>query len=129
MKGIIGVNFAGYIGLDGGIPWDCPDDLKYFKELTMGCTLLTGYNTSLKLPKLKGRTLIVDPREMLDDETIKTIDWCIGGKKTYEKYMHKFTDLYVSIIDDYTIGDVIEPDWSHLNNSCQIKIKRFSVRS
>lgn len=127
MKGIVAVNLAGYIGLNDGLPWKCLSDLQNFKEVTMGCTLLTGYNTSLTLPKLKGRTLIVDPREMLDEETLSTIDWCIGGRKTYEKYMHLFTELHVSLIHDWTIGDVKSPEITNLPSTSKLIITDYFI--
>lgn len=118
MKAIIAVNKAGYIGLNGGLPWRCKDDLQHFKKLTMGGTLIVGYNTAQTLPKLIGRNLIVydknKPLDQFDDNT-----WCIGGKKTYEALCHLFTELHISNIDDYTIGDTEFPDLSNLNPKCQ----------
>ncbi|WP_083090452.1 dihydrofolate reductase [Actinomyces vulturis] len=33
----------GVIGVDGALPWDCPKDLKRFKELTMGKPVIMGH--------------------------------------------------------------------------------------
>lgn len=108
MKAIIGINFGGWIGLNGGLPWHSPDDLKHFKKLTQGCTLLVGYKTALTLPKLKGRTIIIDDGTLTEDD-LKNIDWCIGGRKTYEKYQDLITEWHVSYINDYAIGDTKSP--------------------
>ena len=35
----------GVIGRDGGLPWRLPDDLRYFKRLTLGRPLLLGRKT------------------------------------------------------------------------------------
>lgn len=117
MKAIIAVNNLGFIGLKGELPWRCSADLKHFKASTAGQTCLVGYNTLLTLPKLNGRTVYCDGSE---DVVLGNIDWCIGGKKTYEKYCHLFTELHISHIGDDTIGDVVFPDLSKLNPECKI---------
>jgi hypothetical protein len=78
---------------------------------------LVGYNTSISLPPLKDRKLIIDVRDQL---LLLDIDWCIGGKRTYEKYAPYFTELHISHIDDNTIGTVTFPDLSKLNPDCKI---------
>lgn len=126
MKAIIAVNEEGYIGLNGGLPWKCKEDLLHFKELTMGSTLIVGYNTAQTLPKLTGRNLIVydrnSPTDGFGDDT-----WCIGGKKTYETLCHLFTELHISIIDDHTIGDTKFPDLSNLSPDCKKFFYKFST--
>ena len=56
----------GVIGRDGGLPWRLPADLKHFRKLTMGHTLLMGRKTFDSLGKpLEGRdnwVLTRDPR-------------------------------------------------------------------
>ena len=48
------------IGRDGGIPWHIPDDLKLFRELTMGHAVVMGRKTFESMGKpLKGRLNIV----------------------------------------------------------------------
>ena len=117
MKAILAVNNLGFIGLRGGLPWiKHTEDFKLFKKLTKDQTLLVGYNTFQTLPNLKGRTIVQDS----DNVDFDSIDWCIGGKYTYEKYAHLFTELHVSHIDNDTIGDTLFPDFSKLNPNCQI---------
>ena len=90
----------------------------------MGSTLLVGYNTFHKLPHLKGRTIILDDRGRLieDIDDVEDIDevWCIGGKKTYEKYAPYFKEIHISHIDDTTIGDTSFPDLSGIHPDCTI---------
>ena len=116
MKAIIAVNNLGFIGIGNKMLWNCPEDFKHFKENTMGCSLLVGYNTSLELPTLKGRKVIIDIREEFNFE----VDWCIGGKKTYEKYAPFITELHISHIDNNDIGNVVFPDFTKLNPDCKI---------
>lgn len=116
MKAIIAVNNRGFIGKDNTLPWRCSDDLKHFKRLTEGQILLAGYNTFHSLPPLKNRTVILDQRNTYRDD----VDWCIGGKKTYEKYCPLFTELHISKIDNEDMGDTLYPDFSKLNPDCKI---------
>jgi dihydrofolate reductase len=115
MKAIIAVNNLGYIGLRNTLIWNSKSDLQHFKKLTDGQTLLVGYNTFNNLPELLNRTIIIDGRKRL-----KTADWCIGGKKTYEKYCHLFTEIHISRIDNNDIGDTLFPDLKNINPYCKI---------
>ena len=116
MKAIIAVNNIGMIGLDDKMLWHCKDDLIHFKNLTYNSRLLVGFITQQGLPILKNRQLVTDIR----NEFITDIDWCIGGKRTYEKYCHLFTELHISHIDNNDIGNVTFPDLTNLNNNCKI---------
>lgn len=127
MKGIIAVNRLGFIGKDNGLPWRCSADLKHFKELTIGCNLLVGYNTKKDLPPLPNRGISTDIRGEFWGGM--PIDWCIGGKKTYEKYCHMFTELHISHIADDTIGDTMMPDLSNLNPKCKVFHYFFDVNA
>lgn len=118
MKAIIAVNNLGFIGKNEYIPWKCKEDLVHFKEKTMGKVCVVGYRTQQSLPKLPGRVLVIDHRFNIVNYCQN--EWCIGGKKTYEKYCHMFTELHLSHIDDNTIGNVSFPDLTNLNPSCKI---------
>jgi len=61
---ILAVARGGVIGADGGLPWRLPEDLKRFKELTMGKPVVMGRKTFESLPAaLPGRRNIVLTRE------------------------------------------------------------------
>jgi dihydrofolate reductase len=119
MRAIIAVNNLGYIGKNNKMLWYCPEDFKHFKEKTMGGRLLVGYNTSLELPPLKGREVVIDTRGYWNPY-VEVIDWCIGGKKTYEKYAHMFSELHISHINNNEIGDIMFPDLQNLNKECKV---------
>ena len=116
LKAIIAKNNLGFIGIGNKLLWTNKEDLKHFKNLTMNTTCLVGYNTFQELPKLLNRTLLVDERNNYRFDW----DFCIGGKKTYEKYCPYFTELHISHIDNNDIGDVTFPDLKYLNPECKI---------
>jgi dihydrofolate reductase len=55
---IVAMDEGGLIGRDGRLPWHMPEDLKHFRRLTMGKTMLMGRRTwdSLGGKPLDGRT-------------------------------------------------------------------------
>lgn len=55
----------GVIGVNNAIPWRIPEDLKYFKAVTMGKPIVMGRKTWDSFPKkpLPGRTNIVITRD------------------------------------------------------------------
>ena len=120
MKSIIAVNNLGFIGLDDKLLWYNKEDLRHFKELTRGSTLLVGYRTATGLPPLPNRELIVVSKYDESTEHYFSAEWCIGGKKTYEDFCNIFTELHISHIDNDDIGNVTFPDITNLNRNCKI---------
>lgn len=133
MRAIIGCNNLSFIGLGKtGLPWTCKEDLIHFRNLTQGNVLIAGHNTyESVLSAVKGfvkenegisfdmshNRIVMKDRDSI---IIEPDNWIIGGKKTYEKYCHKFTELHISHIDNNNIGDVTFPDLSNLNPECKI---------
>lgn len=58
---VVAVAENGVIGRDGDLPWRLPDELKYFKRLTVGHTLIMGRRTfeSIGRPLPRRRTLVL----------------------------------------------------------------------
>lgn len=122
------------IGRQGGLPWHIPEDLKYFKRMTLGKPVIMGRKTfesigSKPLPKRlniiisRGRLLaegvawaatIADAVRMAKEEAIKSgqkeIMIC-GGGQIYADAM-PFTDrLYLTLIHQNIVnGDAFFPE-------------------
>ncbi|WP_417244829.1 dihydrofolate reductase [Celeribacter sp.] len=62
----------GAIGKDNTIPWDAPEDLKFFMRETMGGAVIMGRNTweSLPFKPLKNRLNIVVSSQGVDHEHV-----------------------------------------------------------
>ena len=115
----------GVIGRDGGIPWRVPEDLRRFKELTMGHACIVGRKTWEKLPPLPGRRLVVlspsmycasnDPLGFVAN-TIELALWMarlddpspyvIGGAEVYRAALPYVTRIELTEIDLAVSGDV-----------------------
>ena len=125
----------GCIGRDNKLPWYLPNDLKYFKRVTLGKPIIMGRKTweSLKGP-LPGRTNIVITRQpdyvadgakvvaSLDDairmaENVALIDGAdeavvIGGAEIYAQALEKVARLYVTEVHADVEGDAFFPAYA-----------------
>lgn len=119
MKAIVAMDLNRGIGLNGKIPWYLPEDLKFFKEQTIGGSLLMGRKTFELLPKLKNRHIFVLTRQSKDVSGINmdfdslssyqyTQDinsllniknlWLCGGAEIYKQFISLCDEVYVTIV-------------------------------
>jgi dihydrofolate reductase len=72
---VVAIADNGVIGKDGGIPWHISEDMKRFKALTLGHTIVMGRKTWDSLPRkpLPGRVNVVVTRQT---------DWQVEGAIT-----------------------------------------------
>lgn len=128
----------GVIGRDGDLPWRLSGDLRHFKRLTTGHTLLMGRRTWESLPgKLpKRRHIVLSRHEALElpDEVIhaRSVDeaierfraeasdderlFAIGGAGIYQQVWDLSSDLHLTRVHAEIEGDVHFPaldlrDW------------------
>jgi dihydrofolate reductase len=129
-KAIAAVSQNGVIGKNGDLPWRLPNDLKWFKKITMGHILLMGRKTWESLPgPLPGRENWVLSRSMeavdgvrilrsldevkreLEDRTL----FIMGGGELYALTLKDCHELYLTdvnqVIED---GDAFFPEYSDL---------------
>ena len=111
----------GGIGKGGNLPWHISEDLKNFKRLTSGSTILMGRNTweSLPVRPLPERRNIVLSSEEIPgvecytsvEECIETLDgdgteklFVIGGTTVYRNFIHRADELHITHVDEMTKG-------------------------
>jgi len=117
---------GGVIGHAGGLPWRLPEDLRRFKQLTMGHPIVMGRRTweSLGRP-LPGRRNIVVTRDPAWSapgcEAVASLDlalalcgdapevFVIGGAQIYAQALPLARRLFVTRIDAAFRGDVHFP--------------------
>jgi dihydrofolate reductase len=123
----------GVIGVDGGLPWRLPDDLRRFKELTLGHVLVMGRKTyeSIGHP-LPGRDTIVVTRNPSWDpgsaevriaggvrnaiEAAASLErevFVVGGAQVYAEALPLADRLELTWVDAEPEGDTTFPevDW------------------
>ena len=116
------------IGINNSIPWDCPADMRYFRERTKGFHVVMGYNTFKSLPldsglPMRDNTVITRNPEkcmlingvdyytevvLLDDvvgemklhkKELSLDIWVIGGASIYQQLLPYVEEIHHTIID------------------------------
>jgi dihydrofolate reductase len=129
---IVAVSQNHVIGRDNQLPWHLPEDLKYFKSVTMGKPILMGRKTfdSIGRP-LPGRTNIVITRD--SEWTAQGVEavtdiraalavgeracqaaaideiMVIGGAQIYQKFLPYADRLYLTKVEAEVEGDAFFP--------------------
>jgi dihydrofolate reductase len=122
----------GAIGKDNQLLWRLPDDLKRFKQLTLGHPMIMGRKTFESIGKpLPGRTSIVVTRNAdfavdgvlvahsleealrLAEEKNKEEIFIVGGGELYRQAQHVATRIYLTkvhaVIEGDTYFEINEP--------------------
>ena len=116
------------IGKDNKLIWKLPADLKRFKELTTGHTIIMGRKTfeslGRVLPNRKHIIFSQNPEFKVDDENVKIVhsmleiqeyienkdeNFVIGGAMIYNLLMPYVTRMYVTEINKEFEGDAFFP--------------------
>lgn len=117
----------GVIGVNNTLPWRLPEDLKHFKNTTLGHPIIMGRNTWESLGKaLPGRRNIVVSRnpdyEATDAEVFESIDdaidacsgsdkvFIIGGAQIYDEALIYVDKLIITEVDIEVDGDAYFPN-------------------
>lgn len=116
------------IGDDNKIPWDIPEDRKYFKKLTTGHIVIMGRKTYLSIGKpLPNRSNIILSRRsnFPDTYTFPNVEdalkycqsklpdkniYIIGGGEIYQQTLPLVSRIYLTLIDKNFAGDVLYPE-------------------
>lgn len=107
IKAIVAIGNQGQVGLNGRLPWHDPEDLRWFREQTMGKVCVVGWKTAQMLPELPGRTVVTDYTKMVPGHVYAS---CIeelgceeiiiiGGPKTYVRWNHLVDEWLVSRVN------------------------------
>lgn len=117
------------IGRDNAIPWHIPEELRFFKQTTMGHPIIMGRLTyeSLKGP-LPGRQNIVVSRNpdytTQGTDNVTSLDealkiardddtaFILGGQKIFERALDFADSIILSVLDRSVEGDIYFPEFS-----------------
>lgn len=130
IRAILARDEAWGIGREGGLPWPHnPLDLRWFKECTLGGTVIMGRKTWDSLPKqpLPGRrnvvvtsaggqweveTITADFPEHIISSTVfspREDQWVIGGGQLIESWLPHIKEIWLSVIPGIYDCDVFLP--------------------
>ena len=151
---VVAVSQNNVIGRDNQLPWHLPEDLQYFKSVTMGKPILMGRKTfdSIGRP-LPGRKNIVITRDLewdaegvevvhsVDDALATGADACavansdeimiIGGAQIYRDCLPIADRLYLTRVEAEIEGDAFFPDidikqWQKIAEKTPKEIDKYS---
>ena len=116
------------IGKENSLPWNIPEDLKRFKQMTSGHTILMGRKTfdSIGRPLPNRQNIVMTKDKNFEQEGIKVVNdfdealelikesnedvFVIGGSKIYELFEPVANSLAITrILKDFE-GDAFFPD-------------------
>ena len=117
------------IGKDNALIWHLPEDLKRFKRLTKGHTIIMGRKTFESLGRVlpnRHHIILCNDAEMdIDNENVEVLEdismldkyvkdteehFVIGGATMYRLLMPMCTKMYITEIDRDFEGDVSFPE-------------------
>ena len=116
------------IGRDGGLPWRLPTDMRHFRELTTGHTVLMGRNTFESIPDAfrplpDRRNLVLSSDPGYEAEGAETFTelalalkacaedcFVIGGGVTYRETLAIADRVHATEIDIELEGDTFFPE-------------------
>jgi dihydrofolate reductase len=126
---ILALTRKGVIGKNGSLPWTLPSDLKRFREITLGHTIIMGRKTfeSIGRPLPQRRNIVISRQENLAlsgcevfTSLKSAFDTCanesevfvIGGAELIKSCWKCADKLYLTWIDEDFDGDVVLEDFS-----------------
>ncbi|MCM1035569.1 MAG: dihydrofolate reductase [Paludibacter sp.] len=128
---IVAVAQANAIGQQGGLLCHLPDDLKHFKAITSGHTVIMGKRTYYSLPhhplpnrrnivitdiageKIAGADTVYSIEEALRCADSDRENFVIGGGMVYRQFMPLADKLYITHIDaKFPLADTFFPEIS-----------------
>ena len=117
------------IGRDNKLPWHLPEELKWFKQMTIYQVVIMGRRTFESLSKpLPSRETIVVSRAGAAFPGVKTVRdlaeispeedpreyYIIGGAQIFAKALPLCSDLYLTTVHREVEGDVFFPPFEHI---------------
>ncbi len=129
LNAIAAMSLNRVIGAGNRIPWHLPEELRWFKEVTWGGTLVMGRRTfeSINRP-LPGRTTVVLSRsgwsrpevrvvsslEALESLDLPTPVFICGGAQVYALTLPHCAELYLTLVKRVVPGDTFFPPFEEL---------------
>mgnify|MGYP003526225277 FL=1 len=137
------------IGKDNKLLWDLPEDMKNFRKLTNGKTVIMGRKTYESIGRLLPNRLNVVVSSTMEDPNIKNLVifrsledvyfhyqryageiFVLGGSSIYEYFKDKCDKLYITDVNDtYAGADIFFPeiDMSNYNVESSVDYDGFKI--
>lgn len=123
IKHIVAKSLNDVIGIDNGLPWHLPEDLKLFKELTLGKTIYMGSNTFRSVigyakshEVLPGRNIVVitqnpvKAQQLIDDYGLDSNNISYWTKPILDHYIKANPNEEILIVGGEKVYEAYPPD-------------------
>ncbi|WP_295673441.1 dihydrofolate reductase [uncultured Mucilaginibacter sp.] len=123
---VVAISENHVIGKDNKLLWYLPNDLKHFKEITSGHTVIMGRKTyeSVGKPLPRRRNIIITRQAISIEgcEVVNSIEaalalcadeeevFIVGGAEIYKQSMHLTDRIYLTIVHKVYDGDSFFPE-------------------
>lgn len=122
MKLILAVTKDGGIAQDGKIPWKIADEMKFFREMTLGNAVIMGRKTfeSIGKPLPQRENIVVGQGYFSIEEAYERgielekddkIVWVIGGSMIAEAFEPIISEIFLSVISEEHKCDLFVPQY------------------
>lgn len=147
LKAVVAMASNRVIGKDGDLPWRLPEDMKWFRKLTLGHPIVMGRRTmeSLKGPLPKRRNVVISRTAKEVPEGFELVTSCdaaldllsgeetvcvIGGGQIYAEMIPRCDEVLMSYVYHPYEGDTILPDFEQGFDLVEIlyKDENFELR-
>lgn len=126
---IAAVSENNVIGRDNALPWNLPNDLRYFREKTKGHPVIMGWKNyqsiGRPLPHRKNIVISMRPEKIEGCEVVSSLDealihaqkdtdgeiFIIGGGQTYREALPLADRVYLTRVHAVIDGDITFPDF------------------
>ncbi len=132
---IVAASENNVIGRAGDLPWKLPDDLRHFKQLTMGKPVVMGRKTweSLRRPLPGRQNVVITHQRDYAAEGCDVVNYpaaalqatrpaedvmIIGGGRVYEQFLRRANRIYLTRVHANIDGDAwfpqLDDDWQRV---------------
>jgi dihydrofolate reductase len=135
ISAIVAMSENRVIGKDNRLPWSIPEDLKRFRKLTLGHSIIMGRKTFDSIYQILGGRILdgrlhwiltrqknyQDPRVRIISAFEEAVSLCkekkedeifvIGGAEVYQLALPQLDRLYLTLIHQFFEGDTYFPEF------------------
>lgn len=147
---VVAMNYDNVIGIDNQLPWDIKEDLRHFREVTIGRPIVMGRKTFLSigraLPKRKNIVITTDKsfsapdiycyssvEEALNDLTHAEEVCIIGGGIIFKETIGSADRLHITLVDKQIENSTVyfpkvdfERDWRLISTRDELLLDQKS---
>jgi len=144
---IVAISENGVIGNQNVLPWHLPEELRYFKKITLNKPIIMGRKTfesmgSKPLPKRRNIILTHSDMQVPNCWVVRSVQEAlvaaghceevivIGGAKVYTRFLPLVSRIYLTIVHQQCVGDTYFPEvnWEQWEKVLEQEMNGFTTK-